>query len=210
MTADTVVAFDFDGTLTRHDSVVPFLRRLIGTRRLVVGLSSRAHRLIPSAVRRDRDALKALATHVAFRARSIADVERHASDHAAALLADGLRDDTVARLRWHRDAGHRVVIASASYEPYVAVVGRELGVDAVLATRLEVVDGVCTGRLEGPNCRGAQKVHRLRAWMESQPLDRAGVVVWAYGDSAGDRELLGAADHPVWVTGRLASVAPTA
>jgi phosphoserine phosphatase len=40
-------------------------------------------------------------------------------------------------------------------------------------------------------------------------MDRRATTVWAYGDSRGDRELLAAADHPVWVREPLASVAPS-
>ena len=73
---------------------------------------------------------------------------------------------------------------------------------------LDVVDAQCSGRLDGPNCRGPEKVRRLREWFDRQGLDRADLTLWAYGDSSGDRELLAWADHPVWVTEPLASVSP--
>jgi phosphatidylglycerophosphatase C len=101
-----------------------------------------------------------------------------------------------------------VVIVSASYEQYVRVVGDHLGVDAVIATRLEVESERCTGRLLGANCRGPEKLVRLRGWLASQGLDLDDVTLWAYGDSTGDRELLAAADHPHWVRQPLDSVAP--
>ena len=204
----TVAAFDFDETLTRRDTVVPFLRRLTGGRSVALGLLARSHRLAPVALRRNRDALRAMATDQVFRGRSIAEVEAHARVHGDEVFAVGLRPDTAARLAWHRDAGHRVVIVSASYEQYVHVVGEHLGVDAVLATRLEVESGRCTGRLLGPNCRGAEKIARLHGWLESEGLTRHEVTLWAYGDSSGDRELLAAADHPHWVRAPLDSVSP--
>ncbi|MFP5487889.1 MAG: HAD-IB family phosphatase, partial [Acidimicrobiia bacterium] len=136
--AATIAAFDFDETLTRRDTVVPFLRRLAGDRALALGLLARSHRVGPAAVRRNRDLLRAMATERVFCDRPIAEVERHAREFGDEIYAVGLRPDTTARLAWHRDAGHRVVIVSASYEHYVHVVGEHLGVDAVLATRLEV------------------------------------------------------------------------
>lgn len=203
-----VAAFDFDATLTRRDTVVPFLRRLAGDRGLALGLLARSHRLAPAAMRRNRDALRAMATEQVFRGRPIADVEALARDFGDEIFAVGLRPDTAARLQWHREAGHRIVIVSASYEQYVRVVGEHLGVDAVLATRLEVEAGRCTGRLEGPNCRGPEKLVRLRGWLDEHGLAPDDVALWAYGDSSGDRELLAAADHPHWVREPLDSVAP--
>lgn len=203
-----VAAFDFDETLTRRDTVVPFLRRLAGDRELALGLLARGHRLAPAAARRDRDLLRALATDQVFRGRAITDVEEHARVFGDRVYATGLRPDTLARLTWHREAGHRIVIVSASYEQYVRVVGGHLGVDAVLATRLEVEAGRCTGRLLGPNCRGPEKLRRLQGWLADQGHQLHEVSLWAYGDSSGDRELLAAADHPHWVRRPLDSVAP--
>ncbi len=205
----TVAAFDFDETLTRADSVVPFLRQLAGTRSLAVRSMMRAHRIGPALARRDRDRLRAIATALGFADRSIVDVAALAAAYADRLCGFGLRDDTVGRLRWHVDVGHRVVIVSASYEAYLVPVGQHLGVDAVLGTRLELDAGICTGRLDGPNCRGPEKVARLRAWLDQQRIEREHLTLWAYGNSTSDRELLAMADHPVWVKGPLASVAPT-
>jgi phosphatidylglycerophosphatase C len=205
-----VAAFDFDGTLTRSDSVVPFLQLVAGRRALATGLARRGHRVAAALAHRDRDRLRALATEIVFRDVSIETVESQARAYGHELGEDGLRPDTVKRLGWHLDQGHRVVIVSASYEQYVQVVAERLGVSGVVATRLEVgSDGRCTGRLDGRNCRADEKLRRLDIWLSEQGLTRAEVELWAYGDTAGDRELLDAAQHPVWVTGPLDSVAPT-
>jgi phosphatidylglycerophosphatase C len=121
--------------------------------------------------------------------------EAHA--YAGLIATSWLRPDTSARLAWHRSEGHRVVLVSASYEVYVGPLAAGLGVDAA-ATRLVVAaDGTLTGALDGPNCRGAEKLVRLRAWQAA--VGAEGAELWAYGDSAGDDELLAAADHPVRV-----------
>jgi len=207
MTRTNIAAFDFDGTLTRSDSVVPFLR-LVGGRRWMVRLARHAPSMIVAAAKRDRDRLKALATEAVFRGVSRSRVDALALEHGRAIAAGGLRDDVLARLGWHLDQGHQVVIVSASYEPYVRVVASSLVAD-VVATRLAVdADDVCTGELDGSNCRAEEKVRRLDGWLSELGLARADVELWAYGDSAGDRELLAWADHAVWVREPLDSVAP--
>jgi phosphatidylglycerophosphatase C len=161
--------------------------------------------------RRDRQRLKEIGTSVAIRGRSVAAVEQVAISFAA-QIEEWLRDDTVARLEWHRQQGHTVVLVSASYELYLDVLGRTLGVDAVLATRLASDGSTFTGALVGENCRGPEKLRRLDEWLATRDgIDggRRGVVLWAYGDSVGDRELLAAADHPVWATTPVTSVPST-
>ncbi|NNE10929.1 MAG: HAD family hydrolase [Ilumatobacter sp.] len=210
MSASTVVAaFDFDGTLTRRDSVVPFLRRFSSRRRFARRLLRHTLRVLPMAARQQRDELRAVASQLVFAGLPIDRVAAQAELHGSWLAAEGLRRDTVDRLAWHVDQGHRVVIVSASYEHYVRVVAEQLGGPDVLATRLEVVDGLCTGRLDGANCRGPEKVRRLEEWLAGLGLDRSEVTVHAYGDSAGDDEMLAWADHPHRVVGPLDSVAPT-
>ena len=84
-------------------------------------------------------------------------------------------------------------MVSASPEVYVGLVARRLGVDGVLATRLAVGDdGRLTGRYDGANCRGEEKVRRLRRWTERSGVD--GARIWAYGNSRGDASMLASAD----------------
>ncbi|MGH9129917.1 MAG: HAD-IB family hydrolase [Acidimicrobiales bacterium] len=123
-----------------------------------------------------------------------------AREHAAALVTR-VRPQMLERLEGHRAGGDRVVIVSASPELYLHAVGEALGVDAVLGTRLEVgADGRLTGALVGRNCRGPEKVSRLKAWI-SELVGPGGAPphLCAYGDSAGDAELMALADVATWV-----------
>jgi phosphatidylglycerophosphatase C len=123
----------------------------------------------------------------------VAALAEAAESYADHVVAHGLRPDVRARVDWHRTEGHELVLVSASPELYVAPIGRRLGFDEVLATRLEVDPaGLLPGRLLGANCRGPEKVARLRQW-RSDGL----VVAYAYGDSAGDREMLALAASAV-------------
>lgn len=184
-----VAVFDFDKTISTRDNVVPFLVAAAG-RVAVLGALLRS---APDLGRGRRDAVKArlvrlLAGRDEHEVRAVADaLARDVIDHH-------LRPDVVARVRWHQGQGHEIAIVSASFAWYLEPVARRLGVDAVLATGLEVAKGRLTGRLDGPNVRRAEKVRRLDAWLGHAPA-----VVWAYGDSTGDRELLARADVAVRV-----------
>jgi phosphatidylglycerophosphatase C len=94
-----------------------------------------------------------------------------------------------------------VVLVSASLGAYLRPLASALGLDAALAVEMAVgPSGLLTGNVEGGfNTRGPAKVKRLRDWLDTSHGPGAEPEVWAYGDSAGDEELLAYADHPTWV-----------
>ena len=191
-----VAAFDVDGTLTTGDCVLPFLRRAAG-RRLATTLVSRAGPFAGALLRRDRDRLKALAC-TALAGRDAAEIDRLGDEFAREVASARLRDDTAARLRRHRELGHTVLLASASLDVYVLPLGRLIGVDGVVCTRLERDgNGLLTGRLDGANCRGPEKARRVGEALAERGLQ--GAELWAYGDSPDDTAFLSLADHPVRV-----------
>jgi phosphatidylglycerophosphatase C len=191
-----VAAFDFDGTLSRADTFIPFLARSCGWRRLVWAATATA------AVSRtlDRDRLKVGMVGHLFRGWSADDLDAHGKDYAASLQAV-LRPEMVERVQWHQAEGHAVVVVSAGLGAYLRPLADALGLDDVLAVELLAdAGGRCTGMVDGGvNNRGPAKAARLQAWIETRFGSGAAVELWAYGDSSGDEELLALADHPVWV-----------
>ena len=195
-----VAAFDVDGTITRRDCVVPFLRRVAGTATLGGRLVARTPAVASLAWRRDRDGLKAVAAAAALTGQPVDRIEEYGAEFARSVHATGLRDDTVVLLAGHLERGDTVLLVSASFEVYLRPLAELLGADDVLATRLEVGDdGRFSGRLDGPNCRGPEKVSRLHGWLDEHAGGRSGAHVTAYGDSTGDRELLADADVAHWL-----------
>ena len=189
-----IAAFDFDGTLARQDTFVPFLRHACGNRRVALAAATAAR------TTRDRDVLKLAVLASLLRGwpeDRLAEVGAAYARRLPALL----RPEMVTRLRWHQDEGHRVVLVSASLGTYLRPLANALGLDAALAVEMEVgPSGLLTGAVQGGfNTRGPAKVARLREWLDGSVGPDAALEVWAYGDSAGDEELLAYADHPTWV-----------
>jgi phosphatidylglycerophosphatase C len=202
-----VAAFDVDGTLTLRDCVRPFLELVGGRRGLVRSVLRRPVASARAGMRRDRDAVKEIVVGGVLSGREATQVRELGRVFADRVVQEMLRPDVVARLRWHQQQGHRTVLVSASLRPYLEPLGATLAVDAVLCTDATVVDGRYTDRLDGPNCRAAEKAVRLHAWLAAEGLD--GARLWAYGNSRGDREMLAMADRPVWVQAATVPVVPT-
>ena len=186
-----IAAFDVDDTLTTRDCVRPFLERAAGRRRLVTSLLRRPLATVVAAAGRDRDRFKEIIVGGSLRGKLISEVETIGEQFAQFVLVNWVRPDTLRRLRWHQQAGHRTAV---------------LGIDDVLCTDATRSGERYGDRLIGLNCRAAEKCRRLEQWLEERRW--ANAEVWAYGDSIGDRELLARADHPVWVNGETISEIP--
>ncbi len=201
-----IAAFDVDGTLTTRDCVRPFLERAVGRRRLVTSLLRRPLATLAAAARRDRDRFKEIIVGGSLHGKLITEVEAIGEQFAQFVLVNWLRPDTLRRLRWHQRAGHRTVIVSASLAAYLRPLAVRLGIDDVLCTDATRSGERYGDRLVGLNCRSDEKRRRLDQWLDEHRW--ADAEVWAYGDSAGDRELLARADHPVWVNDETISEVP--
>ncbi|MDF3838597.1 HAD-IB family hydrolase [Cupriavidus basilensis] len=193
-----VAAFDFDGTITTSDSLRDFVRYMVGGRGLIRGAVCAAPWLAGMlAGTCDRGTAKARFLAGAIGGMTRRELERAARRYVAQRLPALIRPEMEARLREHKRRGHRLVLVSASPAFYLKVWAESAGFDAVLATELEFRGDRFSGRLASPNCWGPEKVRRLQQW--------SGVgkppVLFAYGDSRGDRELLALADHG-WLRGQ--------
>lgn len=195
----TVAAFDFDGTLTYGGSVMAFLVKVQGAGAVAAAIAGDLPALARAALvdgSTSDDAKEALFMRL-LAGVPAREIERIGAEFAEQHLRRRLRPDTRTRLEWHKKHGHHVVIVSASPECYIRPAAELLGADAALATRLAVGGDILTGRYEGKNCRGAEKYARVMGWIRTQSLGPAPPVLWAYGNSRGDRRLLEAADHGI-------------
>ncbi|HEX4182008.1 MAG TPA: HAD-IB family hydrolase [Caulobacteraceae bacterium] len=188
-----LVAFDFDGTLTTKDSFTDFLAWRAGAGRYVAGLVRLTPELLSylSDRNRDRGRLKASATRMFLKGVSRDELDASTRRYAEIRARKLLRPDAVRAWKRWQAQGAQLVIVTASPEPVVAPFARGLGCDLLLGTRLEFdARDRLTGRFDGPNCRGEEKVRRLQAVFGPEVRLEA-----AYGDTSGDTAMLALADE---------------
>jgi HAD superfamily hydrolase (TIGR01490 family) len=188
-----VAAFDFDGTLTRYDTMFPFLLHTAGWGSFIRHVTVLAPTLAGYGLGMVRNDIAKERVFVRFLSgMDIAALRDKGVQFAATKLPGLLRGQAMERLAWHQQRGHRCVVISASLELYVRPWAERTGFDDVIATRLELRDdGRTSGRLSGKNCFGPEKIRRLEELLGP----KSGFTLYAYGDSRGDRELLASADH---------------
>jgi len=181
-----IVAFDFDGTLTIRDSFTAFLRRRAGRTGWAIGLAKMAPALAAYVGDRDRGRIKAASVREFLHGVERATLEAEAERYADQVWDSFMRPDALACWKaWGEKGAHRVIV-TASPETTVAPFARRLGAEGLLGTRLvfDAQDRV-TGAFAGENCRGEEKVRRLRAaYGDDMSLTAA------YGDTSGDTEMI--------------------
>lgn len=183
-----IVAFDFDGTLTNHDTLLMFILDAKGLVAFTIGFLYRLPlivmmklRLYPNYRAKEKvfsyffkgmplDTFNTLC-------RRFADTHRHL-----------LRPQAVETLEQAQADGAEVLIISASIDNWVQPFFPSV---KVLGTQIEVKDGCLTGHFLTKNCYGQEKVNRI---LEVYP-HRDEYHLTAYGDSNGDKELLAFADE---------------
>ena len=206
-----IAAFDFDGTLTRRDTSLPFIL-------YAAGVPTSPRRIIPLLPGFLTDLCAAVWKGMGLQesgasANIRGEWERRMHERLLSRFVGGMRAERLTelgerfasvelerflipsrldRLAWHRARGHQCVLVTASIDAYLRPWGQSVGFDEVIASELEIdEDGAVTGRLLGDYCWGEAKVRKLIARVG--PL--SGRVLYAYGDSRGDKELLAAAQH---------------
>jgi phosphatidylglycerophosphatase C len=185
-----VAAFDFDGTLTWRDSFIAFLSWRAGPAGFAFGAASLAPAALAYGLWRDRGRFKEAAARRFMKGAPRAEIEDQAARFCEQRFDKLIRPDALDCWRDWRARGAMLIIVTASPEMVVAPFARALGADGLIGTRLEVdEDDRLTGRLVGANCRAEEKVARLRALLGENPRLTA-----AYGDTAGDREMLSIAE----------------
>lgn len=100
-------------------------------------------------------------------------------------------------LKKHREAGDYLLIITATNSFITAPIAERLGVDAMLATDPEEIDGEYTGKAAGVPCFREGKVTRLHQWLEETGHSLKDS--YFYSDSCNDLPLLEVVDYPVAV-----------
>ena len=108
-----------------------------------------------------------------------------------------MTDKGIAQIRQYRDKGDVTVIITATNRFVTAPIAGAFGVDDLIATDPEIVDGRYTGKVAGTPCFQKGKITRLQQWLENTHHDLVGSTF--YSDSHNDIPLLEIVETPIAV-----------
>lgn len=112
------------------------------------------------------------------------------------VIRPQMRKQGFAAIEYHKQQGHTILGITATSDFITVPIFKAFGIDDVLATNAEIIDGQYTGKVTGVPCYQAGKLTRLEQWLAGREVEES----WAYSDSINDRFLLEYATHAIAVT----------
>tara|TARA_Y100001968_G_scaffold141817_1_gene129648 strand:+ start:24473 stop:26044 length:1572 start_codon:yes stop_codon:yes gene_type:complete len=191
-----IAVFDFDGTLIRGDATLRFLLLLRGPFGLIKDLWNLKVLIFSYLIQRcTAGEFKQKLLNKALLSTSTTKRKLILLEKLPYLLKKLLRPQAIKRLEWHKSQGHRCLIITASPEPLITSLAKDLNIE-LIGTGCNDPLLVGPGKeflLTTPNCKGPEKLSRLNQYLGYMPLREE---LESYGDSRGDRELLKASKYP--------------
>lgn len=198
-----LAVFDFDGTITRHDSFPRFLLHAYSGRRmrllllclpLIVPIILAKLRLASPHKVKERVCVSLLG--------QFSQSELNVLCRSFARVIDrDINPDIKERMVYHRRCHHTIIIISASLKETIHPWARRNKVNNVLATDVKLDDDNRICGFASMNCNGIEKVRRLKAFLVKE---RSNYFITAYGNSTDDYPLLRYSDksyllkHSFW------------
>jgi HAD superfamily hydrolase (TIGR01490 family) len=187
----TIVLFDFDGTITIGDSLIKFIRYAVGDIKAVWGVLLLSPVLVAYKLKFiPNDKAKQWVLSYFFKGMEQQQFQKVAKEYSLKHIDIILRPKAMEKIAWHKEQGHTIVVVSASIENWLKPWCDENSLD-LIATKLEIKDGIVTGKFLTKNCYGTEKASRVNESYNLSDYEH----IYAYGDSRGDKELLELADE---------------
>ncbi|MGE8563234.1 MAG: HAD-IB family hydrolase [Acinetobacter bohemicus] len=182
--------FDFDGTLCTKDSFTGFIFYALSKRHIV----KQGIKILPWIQAYYLNAYPAHAMrsklfNAMFTHADALELQQVALEYATSLMSQ-LNPALLKQLKQHQALGHDVVLVSASVDIYLEPVCHLLNI-ALICTQTEKINNLYTGQYTTPDCSSEQKRQRI---LENYSLDDY-AVIYAYGNSREDNEMLALAHH---------------
>lgn len=199
----SIALFDLDHTLLAGDSNALWLS-FLAERGLIDGaaiMERQAHYLADYTAGR-LDILAYLEFQLEpLAGRTLESLHPLLEAFAAIHLAPRIAPGAASLIAHHRVRGQRCAIVSATHRFLAEPSAKVLGIDTLLCTEAEVIDGRFTGRISGKRCFRERKIGHVLNWLATLGAAPTEVLphTWFYSDSANDLPLLEAVGNPVAV-----------
>lgn len=186
--------FDFDGTVTTEDTLLTMIRFMHGNVKFIGGMLYLSPSLIAMKAGLLKNSVaKEKALRLFFGGTLLTDFEKLCERFTSEKIPLLIRPKAAQAIQQHLEQGDDVFIVSASPENWVQKWCVKTGVGCI-ATKLKTENGIITGKIDGENCYGEEKVKRIRQTVDISVYAE----IFAYGDTKGDIPMLSISTSPFY------------
>lgn len=187
----TLALFDFDGTITKKDTFLEFIKFTHGSFKFWLGMFVWSPILILYKLKVIPNSKAKMGVFKHFYGDWDYSVfKKSGEDFCKNVLPHILRRSALEKIQYHKKENHRIIVVTASPNEWVQPWCKEMEIE-LISTEIEVLNNKVTGKLACENCYGPEKLNRIQLLLSLRDYDP----VYAYGDSRGDREMLAIAKH---------------
>jgi phosphatidylglycerophosphatase C len=180
-----IAFFDFDGTITKKDTLLEFIKFSKGRLGFYLGFLINSPYLVAYK-------LKLISNHRAkqkvlqffFKGMPSERFQVLCDNFSQQVLPGLIRAKALEEIEKLKREGVSIVVVSASPENWIRKWADDNGIQTI-STRLEIKEGKLTGKILGRNCHGKEKVIRIEENFTLSEYE----TIFAYGDSSGDRHM---------------------
>ena len=184
-----IAFFDLDHTITSKDTFIEFLKFTHGKFRFYLNIICLSPILVLYKVKLIPNwKAKIILLSFFYKRWTAEKLLSLGRSFALQQLPIMVYDQALAKIKWHLNEGHKVVIVSASINIWFESWCKQYDLE-LLSTELAFVDGVFVGTYDRPNCYGIEKVKRIKEKYDLSQYDK----IYAYGDSKADQFMMGLA-----------------
>jgi len=186
-----IAFFDFDGTITKKDSTIKFIRYLVGDIKFFLGVFLLLPFIVLYKVKIiSNNAIKQIIITYFFKGKDIIEFQKKSEYFSLNEIDPIIRKKALDKIFWHKENGHTIVIVSASIDLWLKPWCEKNNI-MLISTMLEIKDKTITGKTFKKNCHGPEKVKRIQELYDLSEYK----YIYAYGNSRGDHEMLNIADE---------------
>ena len=198
-----VAVYDFDYTSIEGSSPTMLVNRLFTTRKLsfLVSLSIGFWGLAYKMRLPQNESWVRGRVFKAFEGQPKDEVDQYLSDFYDEVIEPRFRPKAHESMQEHIDAGHVVIVVSASFEPIVMRAMELHPFVGQVSTRMKVDENGCyTREVDGKPVEGDEKLEAISRWCDEHFGEGGWKIVAAYGDHHSDEPMLASAERAYAVT----------
>ncbi|TGY43760.1 HAD-IB family hydrolase [Clostridium sartagoforme] len=124
------------------------------------------------------------------------DLDNLAKEYYSKVLKKILYKDAIDMIKKLKDEGCKIYLISASPEFYLKELYDIKEVDVIIGTKFRVENGFFARQMDGLNCKGEEKVRRLKEYLKENNIEVDYKNSYMFSDSLSDKPLLDLVGNP--------------